>query len=343
MKTRFFLVFLCLLFPMNSQGVLSWQSQNTGSFAAKAVISSESLSLPEILMIRLSLKYPDNYHVDPQALEAQLLDYNVLNAPGFMLESKTMVNRQTDGDGTIAEEWEFRLHPQVAGTYPLSFFTISFLPNNSELDQPIQIISGLFVVDIAPLNISEKTWPLPASLMTLSQDLPLNVSIVQDTRVEEQRRILAERLLEKEVPWILVGVALLGGIWIFLSLQTKTESSKRKSYIRIRREAQEELQSLQKAVEQNPKDLRKKFVQLNHLARYYLEGEFDVQTSTVTTSEVVQKLRRMKNLGQQRQANLEKFFVQADRIKFGGQEPTRTDWETAIHEVQALMSLKADS
>lgn len=321
-----------LLFILSLAGLHAWEESAPGGFAAKAILSTEKVLLPETVTVELELSHPANYHVDEKKLVDNLLRNSGPGPAPFLLLSgeKKALPEQTHKNASTSEQWFFRLEPQVAGHHLLTFFDIVFLPNDSAKTVPLELTSGVLPIDVAlPPAGTEDTFFLPQAA-PLAQVNTLPIDLYSITRADLNEKQATQEAIRnvalwktKRFPWelvVLIAVALLTAIYLKMRPQ-KTRALKAELQSQLHyQEAEKYLLLLQQQGQQaepaKHSQIKAFVIELTNAVRAHLEERYQVGILSQTTEEFFASIASIEGLDGKEEALIKKFIALVDPVKF---------------------------
>lgn len=322
-------LFIYCLLPWVAHGAQTWHEEGPTGFSADATLSSAKISVNDMLRLEADLKYPDTYSPDFDTLRMNVLKYVGLSEPPFALDSDTA--EPLPGGGTKVV---FLLDPQLSGIQFLSLYNIRFLPKNPEKDPPVEIISGIFEVEISVPNVPEGFEGESYPLLPLSDRFPVVLSMdnkralfdaPEVLRSEEQRN--ASIVKEKTLPW--AGLAG-GGLFLFILLLARMlppekpdeEIATKQRAITARKKALEALATMEESPPEDTRGCESYYVSLTETVRGFIEENFQIKASRQTTSEFLFAAASHPAFDPKTQQMLHDFLTRADRVKFAEEPAT---------------------
>lgn len=311
----------------------TWQGEAPGGFLAEITVSDEKVIYPRAVKIDLVLTYPEEYHVDLEALKKNLLHPSAFEASPFSLEAMTKISKALSESHQIRQTIHLSLKPEGAGHFFLTFREIQFFPQEGN---PVTIISNLFPVEVAlpavDPDVLQPKRPLP-----LSQAAPILLS----PELRKERDALAAeepthntRVYEEAAfPWMGLFVLLLGGMFLFISRGKPAPPPKLDQEAIAREVALRTLEELRSAG--LPPD--QYYVRVSDLMRTFVWERYQVDLPTKTTQESFHAKDLSSAIGDEAAEQLLQFLLEADRVKFAQQSASETACSRATRLAQQII------
>ncbi len=335
---RFSWIFL-LVISFEIFAETAWEVTPAKGFNVQIVLPTSKLRLKDTLEIKLSLKYPKGYHIDSETLLANLLSHSILKEQPFDLIS--VEEQKTEHEGLYNHSLVFTLQPQKTGTFPVSFFSIMFSPDEGSSEPTIKSFSNIFDVEISgeePLSMELKE----SSLLSFSPTLPIEISpsnyqkLIASSSLEELEAKRNEQILsERSFPWFgLLFVPLILFI-LFLTRQAPIPLYYHKEI--TPEEAREQALAAIRKLERKRIRRDQFYMQLENILRQYLQQRYKIHASTQTTQELIKELLLHPSMHEKTRGYLKTFLERAEEVKFGGDLPSQESCQQAQQIVESVL------
>lgn len=313
--------------------------------AISLVDAPQPISLPKSFVVEVDLIYPQGYHLDKEAMADQLLrNASIHQTAPFALIQESVQKLPAENSSLIHEKISYQLEPQFPGKYALTFYEISFLPNDLNVVNSVKVVSPIIYVDVvlpeAPvINLAAEAAPLS----DLSERVP--IEMVKEIRVhisQDQSSRNVELFKKKELPWnlaaglIFVSLLFVGTLFLFNYLKKKKPTPPVKSKQIPLDEAEKLLAELKRQPVLNSSTVENFIHQLTSSLREYFEDHFKIATSALTTQEFLEDVKTSPQLNQEKKVSIAEIFQLADQIKFGGYKPSLGECTQIFEKVQKL-------
>lgn len=300
-------------------------------FAVKITPSVSQISIKDILEVSLDLTFPEGYHVDMETLRQNVLRSSSFYEHPFAIADMKIDNPQKNADGTYSQHILIALQPLRLGNVPLTFYDISFVPQDKK-NKMHKLISNIFPIDILSIEAPLQFHGRLAPLLTFSKTFPLGLneqnqnSLIEDPQVQKrQEQANVIQMNKKRLPWVEIGCVLLIILvfWIFLKHpHVKPPLTAEQLAQAAKAAALADLEQL-KAKNLPEKEFFDEFyVELTNPVRAYIEKRYHVAAPTSTTSEFLAETARNPAFPIQTRQQLGQFLSEADKVKFGRYHPS---------------------
>lgn len=327
-------ILVLLLIPGFLLGEITWRETMPGGFSASVTISKEKITVLEPLSIDLALTYPSGYRVDQDKLKEHLLRHNPWQPPSFKLISSE----------NIGQTIQYRLQPQLSGTHVLSFFNISFFPEDNT-KETVTIISDLFEIDVIGVPLLDPSTIVVGPLLRLSPNFPITLSDknrhllmgVESQKAAEKYNLDIFR--QAAFPWW-IPLSILALILITWAVKESAQKKKLKPEEQAKRIEEIALASLQDLEKQHlpqQKQFMPFYIKLTDTARNFIEKKYQLHAPKLTTQEFLQKAAEFPAFDEEMKKRLEKFLLSADRVKFAQHHPTFEECSQALEDAKKLI------
>lgn len=311
--------------------------------------SASRISIKDTLEVVLNLTFPSGYQVDVEALRQNVMRNSSFYENSFSIADMKITSSQKNDEGTISQQIEIVLQPLRIGQVFLTFYDISFVPQDKK-NKTHKFISPIFPIHILPVAAPEQFQGRLESLLTFSKNFPLELDeqnqkyLIEDSQVQKrEEKINEEQMNAKRLPWIQVGSALLiiFIIWLFIKYPpVKPSLTPEQIAQAAKKRALTNLEKLK------VKNLPEKgffdefYVELTQPVRAYIEKRYHVAAPTSTTSEFLADTVHNPAFPEQTRKLLAQFLYQADKVKFGRYKPSIQESRQALE--QAIQFIKSD-
>lgn len=293
---------------------------------------SSKIALDQQVDITLLLTYPEGYHTDINVLIEHLFRNAALKSFPFVLNAPPAISKKTE-KGTIQETIVFQLQPELPGKHTLTFYNIPLFENGSK-KLADTYISDLFTLEvIVPSSSIETLRPSPP--LSLSPRLPISLSqenaqIIEEayyssTALKESEEILKARTF----PWNKIGAAFLGiffGLILWMiSLDKKSIPKADASKIK---ESEKAFKALKNAHLLENGQFPQFIDRLDFILKKHLQEKTGLKATLLTTDEILPHVSE----------EMQKFFIQADQIKFARHMPSLEECQRAEKTVETFLN-----
>jgi hypothetical protein len=176
------------------------------SFNAVATISTNTVSITDVLTFHIDLTFPDTHHPNIDLIKSNLQAYHGLDEPPFYIV-KSEVQPVVKTNGSSTQIIDFTIAPQIPGMHFLSAQIVRFDPNTT--GNPVEIPTDIFKVDVSIPSISFHMKDVLAPPMPLTQHLPIEISTINQREYLTNPILIATEinaatsdLNNKTIPWI---------------------------------------------------------------------------------------------------------------------------------------------
>ena len=316
-----------------------------GDFSAVTTVSESSIPLDQTVTADLVLKFPSTHHVDLDALRANLLRQNSLAEPPFTLSAEKSTIKPRGKDGIMEGKLSFTLDPQLLGTHPLTFYVVTFVPNeDSNKEQKVEVVSPIFYVTVNPAAGDFDFTGVVAPLLTLSPLLPVEIDTENRMQflknpVMDKMEAIRNREIKQAAtfPWQALAATLVFVIFVFALFVTQRRRGKGDV---------QEAQRAKNAHSQALKVLEGLDVKARHdiyysaitdTVRRYIEDSYHIQAAHMTTEEFLQQMTTHPSFDAGTQQSLTRFLESADRVKFARYNPSFDECVSVKHDAEKFI------
>jgi len=322
-------VLLCIFAPILLFGEVHWTQELPGGFRAAIHLPKTRISIDENLTIHLTLKYPPTHAPDLDSVRLNLLKYIGVTDPPFALKDEEVENINEGMLGIT-----FYLEPQLANSHFVSFYDIPFIPVDEDADEVKIIFSDILTIDVYLPEIDSAYQGRSVGLLSLTDPLPIGLSIDNELRIDSPDRIQEEKarsvsiVRHRSIPWTqIIGVLLFCMVLFIARMQPKRKPDpahlQKKQAAGARSKALEALSTLDSS---NKEEF---YVELTNTVRRYIEEKFQIRTTTQTTQEFLYSMSGHPSFDRETQAMLSDFLVSSDRVKFADRNPSEEECKEA--------------
>lgn len=345
MKQVGLIICFCLSF------ILTINGESTDGFSVQVSLAKERIAIPEPIILKAILHYPENYEPDFKAIRQNLL----YPTNPFLLNYKLIkeeVSPSEEKDGFKTQLLTYLLDPQVVGNISLSLLDVPFLPNEKgQSDEvviytdivTVQVEEGLSLVDRDPSSIGFSAPPLP-----IKPGLPISLSLsnkekfITNPELLAQEAIRNERIIaQRSFPWglLLIVVVLAIGCFGWNELKAYLERMKKMSVkpVKPRQKALDALSSLQLASGSQGISEKDYFLSLSEVIRKYIQEAFQINIYEESTEEFLSIASKRSLFTRETNQLILEFFRKADLIKFGQYHPSKKECEEAFKQVSGFL------
>lgn len=341
---KYWLFFVLWIIPNLIWAEISW-TEEYEEFSANVIIAKEEVSIPNDIIVELKLSYPSSYQVDIEKLKLHLLRHDPLKMPPFLLLSLYQ-DVKKDVDAQTLLNLRFQLQPQLPGKFALSFFNISFMPNDPQ-SPIVEIVSDIF-----PIRVEMSPWLVPSDvpvglLLSLSPNFPITIVGDNFRRLfgpEAQQRVIkynSEVLKKSLFPWwnlFFIGAVILLSWFLRESVkQAGVVETEEQRILRAREQALRSLSLLQLRQLPENRQFMIYYEELTETVRKFLEEVYQVHASTMTTQEFLQQTVKFSSIDEQTRMNIGKFLLSSDQVKFAHHEPSVEECSLAQRDAKVII------
>ncbi|MBA3604296.1 MAG: hypothetical protein H0W50_11830 [Parachlamydiaceae bacterium] len=302
-------------------------------FAATVSLSEvlQPIPLPKNFVIDVDLVYPTDYHPDRDEMVDHLLrNSSIYQTSPFALINETEQKLTSSDPSLVYKKISYQLEPQLPGKYALTFYDIPFIPNDSNLEGRVEVISTIVYVDVvlpeaAVINLSSETAPLSS----LSDRIPIELN--SDLRAyisRDQSTQNVEVFKNKELPWHFV----LGSFFLLLLFACTVlmyNYSKKRKPVKLDAnhkfplvEAENLLQEIKGQSSLDGSVVQEFISKIITSLRNFLKNFYRIPASALTTQEFLNEVEMHSKLTLEQKESIKEVLKLSDQIKFGGYKPS---------------------
>lgn len=232
-------IVLLYMFSFLLMGMNSWTSQQNEQFSATISISNTTIVLNQRAQISLDLYFAQDYHPDLVAIKKNLSTSRTLEPFSFFIETINEFSLQDVNDKPLKHlRLEFDIEPRALGKHPITFYTISFVPNAKKSPLPtIEIFTPIFTFIVeAPKTVVSSGEAL-APLMDFSSTYPIEMNeknrkqfMDNPERMEKEEAINRKILSDKNLPITGAFVLLVAFIFVWTFRQAPGNDSNKSDH-----------------------------------------------------------------------------------------------------------------
>lgn len=336
-------LWVLLACPAFLLGELNWKADTPPPFAVSITIDPQQVPLDELVSLEAVLRYPSSYELD----QASLLDHLAWSAnrlaPQFTIFEASLTPISSE-EGMQAQKLTVKIAPLNIGLIQVSLFRATFLPKEAN-HPPVDILTPVFILEVLPSQ--DKGEQAYAPLAPLATQFPLGLTLANreflidsPQRLQEEMQRNRRRLAAHSFPWLAIVIFIIasGLGWIAYLLRDfwpKKEAKKIKPP-----DPKELLEiSVKKLQESRPikkEQLKAYYAELTTILLIAIQEHLGIQTTSLTTPELVQVLKDQPSLASGMKEKILSFLAEADLIKFANQEALE---ESAKRAYACLRSL----
>ncbi len=324
---------------------INWNG-GEGPFSIQIALSNSSLVEGDLLKAKITLTYPQSFHIDKDDIVDQILFHTNPLQPQWLIVGQTVRSEVNSGLHKI--ETELQLTPNLTGSLNFSLLDLTFLPEGVEKGKTF--FTPIFKIKVKPSSgITDEEFNQAIekniTLTPLEPKFPIDLDFVNQNYLDGPERLLNERIQNQKIlqahsfPWISLVIGALGSTFCLLGVRYgKTFGAKRQP---IESPQLKALRALEQLKEQNlpAQGQFKEFdIVLTQIVKRYLEEQFNVRALSQTTDECLRNASIGTDFSPERQAILANFLVQCDVIKFSNLDRSRKEcalaYELAIKLIQ---------
>lgn len=350
---RFFLLLIPFLMAVNSGQAepYSWQGSANGGFSATITLSSAEISIEDKLVIQTTLTYPPTHHPKLDELVPNILTYDGLDEPPFHLfKEKEVIPLKITNEvpqDQISTQIAITITPQTAGKHFISLFVISFEPNDHASSQLVELITGVFEVNVTVPPLDFNPMSLMAPPISLSPNLPINISFnnrrkwIENATVSHEAERNTNFIKSKTIPWHII-LAILAILLFYLIMQAPIPAAKIQSHSQTSPETPRQ-QSLKKLEALSSEGLADKgnydvfFTRLDQIVRTFIEEYYQINAPALTTPEFLKKAATTPAIDANTRSHLSIFLAHTDRVKFAQYRPTLEECKEALQTARQFI------
>jgi hypothetical protein len=320
-----------------------WEGTASGGFKVTIETKESSVSLNDVVTINLTLNYPTDYHPNLNMIKANLLVNEGFETPPFKLLNETISPPKSKGE-TLEQKMTYVLDPQIPGTHFLTFYNITFQPNEAAKNKPVDIISNVMTIQVHKAPSLTSLDEVPAPLMRLNLNPPVTLSeqnrlqYLDNSDRKEQERLRNVAIIQsKMIPW-----DKLSGVMAFILLIIVMQYVKKQKPLALffKKDPQQiALKALDHLKTQDlpSQDRYDEFYScLTEIVRHFIEDRYRIKATTQTTQEFLNN--SLAAFDSPSQELLSNFLQSSDRVKFSRYAPTFEECQTAEETAQQFIS-----
>lgn len=330
-----------LIFPLLAfflLGMVEWTSGQKGQFIVKVAYPQADILLTDEFVLSLDLTYPKDYHPDVAAIKRNLLTSRSFDPFPFFINNIHEGAVKTDANGVSQLHLEFAMEPILNGKHSLTFYNISFLPNERGSLKKEEIFSDVFQITVNPPKSDENFKGHPAALLDFS--IPYPVEITPENRstfIEnpEFLNMLEKRneliLRNKTLPWAALACLFLAFLFFWASRQPSLAPKQAA--------APQNKSSKDKVLKvfEGPMDNGEDFKKLSDFVKDALIEKRVMPGKPFTSEESLKYAMEHLTVSQEEKEKIKEFFILSDQVKFAMHQPTAGDFEKALQLAKELI------
>lgn len=314
-----------------------WTRTIADGATARAELKDDRVQVSDLPELTLKVNVPEGYQVDLKPLEENLKQYGEFAPSGFTVVD---VKNSTTGNETTAV---FTLSPQTTGKHYLTFHTIPLVPMDKT--RPVlEIPSGVIEVNV---QTEEHVESLPVAPI-ISPDHTLPIDLDEENQLKQQQRTAEEVrqqqnvLLRHTFPWhyvVLYPLILLALIGLARAVQRLVAHlSPPVPPISPAEEANEKLNRLRTDPGMVFRDF---YIDLTQVLREYIERQYHVQMTEMTTEEFIQQMAKEAQFDLETRHKLYDLLDLADQVKFAQEAPNEKQCMQALALAKSFLRQSA--
>lgn len=282
------------------------------AYTADVTLSSTNINLEEMLVVTLKLTYPENDVPPTSLLHHQLLSANGASPPVFRLQDEHFETTPTNMTAT------FTLEPILPGSHPLSFFEIPF--------KKTTLYTDVYNVEVEPYSEPLNPLDFTAALLPVAPTLPYILS--PENRALSKLSRNTEILEEHSFPLKQIALFFL----LFFGLYGALAYVRSQSKPALLLTPEEQLTTIEKQT-LTPQT----YTRLVDTVREYIHQTYHVNAPQMTSEEFLKEMMQHQDLKNEKGSQLSAFLFYADKVKFTGMNPSKTDFNQAIQAAKDLI------
>ena len=304
------------------------------NFSADIEILNPNITIVDPLIMKVTFTHPENYQVDLNTVQANLLQQTGLSEPPFALVSVDTKENQVI----------FTLDPQLAGRHHITLLNIPFVSD----EETVEVISDIFEVNVTMPEIDPDFRTLTAPLLSLSYREPVEINLsnrikLLENSILEEREVIRNRSLfrTKRLPWIeILGLAVIALVYVIVQQQRQKAplpETERHRMQEAKNKAVTSLDELEKRQfpEKGMYDMY--YSLLTDIVRGYIEEYYRIKAPALTTQEFFEKMAIHPIFDKKTQKLLKGFLIHADKVKFAHYQPTLKECKNAQHAARRFV------
>lgn len=328
LKTLTFLFSLFAFFNLVA-GKNEWYVESPEGISVRAVISEDEGFIPHSFTITLSANFPNTLTIDKEALRSHLLLFNGIYPPFHLIQEDVSDDKKT---------YSYTLEPLIAGSFPLSFFSIPF---KTESGDTIEIISDFFFHIAKIPAIPEKPISYLSPLLPIETPVPLTAKGELRRQMIPSNETVANQAAfvnAHSLPWkgLLTAFIVLGVLLYYKFKLPKAGVHAHPINRSIESLAQSENLFQQLKSQPTPECTKELFETLINTIRFQIEDKYDVAAMTQTSDEFLQEIKEKAWLNDSQRILVQEFIFISDRVKFDRYTPSMPEAERAMELVKGI-------
>jgi len=319
---------------------LRGEQETTVSFE----ISATELTIYDTLSVKLTLTYPNGYHVDTSALRRNLYD-----TASFTLVGEELGIPEVASDGYVQQSILYSLDPWKPGRHAITFGVVTFFPDDLSKTS-VKILSDIVSVkivlpeeDSSLENFTILLLPLPGTpAFGLDEATKQILSCHGDYRpglaIKNQKTFARHSFPWR---WTLVTIVILTALWLTrerIKEAIARWQRQREAIADPRNRALKALHQLEENHLPEAGFFEEFYVSITNVVRTFVEDIYDIKAPEQTTEEFLQAMTSSHLFDKDSQHRLKDFLYYADLVKFARHRPTIEDCAQAMNAARDFIS-----
>ena len=316
MKSAPLAFFLAVVLCQNSwadEAMLATAESSDGRIRARFSVSPPHPQLADTILLTLWIDADRTLQVETPVFGDTLGELGILETIEQSLATDT--NRET-------KKIVLKTVPQKAGSLPI--WPIHIRYTDRLTDQ-----SATLVISESRINVASTVTPENASL----EKIPTAYKLID---VNNRKTVW---------PFVVLGVLVVAGIMLFLLLRRRRTTPENASPLTAREIALKRLANLLED-RFHESDVKKFFVELTDIVRWYIEQVSSVHAPELTTEEFLRTISAHRSglFTADVRERLRVFLEDADRVKFAKFQPTREEINAGFrHAEEVVMNFEHEN
>ena len=282
-------------------------------------ISKKKIDIDEKLQVTLRIKTPTQMKVNRELLRKNLLGYL-----GFGPRPFRLLSEENLSEDDFVQNLIYTLDPEMPGPQLLTFGTIHLIDPDSKEKSHLMFPTGVFTVHVTK-NESQKVFlGIPAPLMNLSLEYPIDVNshnkitYLENEKInfqdkEKHRMLFFGKNRKFILLFILIFIKVLLILYGIYRFTFRSLFFKNKDHIKTNRErALEKMKGFEKKFSYD----KEYYSELSLILREYIENSFGLKLTSMTTREFFIHAAKSELIDKESREIIGKILSDADLAKF---------------------------
>jgi hypothetical protein len=313
---------------------MTWKTTHEGGFSVSVHFSATHLSIQQNLIVEIQAISPAAYELNANQLKQNLLNQNNPTRTLFKLISTQILKEKITGPSqknTIL----FTLQPLIPGDFSFTLFAIPFTSQDTSLP-PVHLVTPLFPIYISNTQFFDKQEPMPAPLLSLSTDYPVEISsenaaflFHNPSQLLKETQHNQKLMQEREISWLGLIALLIALIWGLARPKAQKKVPTVESQLTIEEKTKQSLLTLPLPKLAKEDEVHAYFGRLSYILKEFLEKRFQLKVLPKTTEEFLQDIRINPPFDVKAQETFKQFLNFIDPVKYAHETPSLEACEQA--------------